>query len=143
MIYITTSQAIDIHGTILELSGGREGHNDIGLLDSVLELIQNDDYYPTFEEKLCHLVYGVNKNHAFNDGNKRSSISLGAAFLEFNGYDYCVNYFIKEMENIAVQVADNIISKSLLQKIITSLIYESEFSESLKLEIINEAQSYH
>lgn len=41
------------------------------------------------------------------------------------------------MENIAVYVADNKIKKDLLQKIITSLVYEDDYSEELKLEIYN------
>ncbi len=44
--------------------------------------------------------------------------------------------FITEMENVAVHVADNRIDKDLLFEIITSLIYEDEYSEELKLKII-------
>lgn len=135
ILYFDIEFAIKIHDKIIEMSGGREGANDIGLAISVLDFIQNDLYYPTFEEKLTHLVYGINKNHAFNDGNKRSSIALGAYFMRINGYEYGEKRFIYEMENIAVSVADNIISKDLLQKIITSLLYEIDYNEELKLEI--------
>lgn len=135
ILYFDIEFAIKIHDKIIEMSGGREGANDIGLAISVLDFIQDDLYYPTFEEKLTHLVYGINKNHAFNDGNKRSSIALGAYFMRINGYEYGEKRFIYEMENIAVSVADNIISKDLLQKIITSLLYEIDYSEELKLEI--------
>lgn len=136
-IYVDSEYAIKVHDDIIRISGGLEGFNNIGLLDSVLEFIQSDMYYPTFEEKLNHLVYSVNKNHAFSDGNKRSSIALGVAFLELNGFEHCSTRFIYEMEEIAIHVADNRISKELLQEIITSLIYEFEFSESLKLEILD------
>jgi len=134
-IYFDLKYAEKIHDSIIEISGGREGIHDIGLIDSVLDFIQSDMYYPKFEDKLTHLVYSVNKNHAFSDGNKRTSIALGAAFLEINGLNYLSRTFIEEMENIAVYVADNKISKELLHKIITSLIYDLEYSESLKLEI--------
>lgn len=40
------------------------------------------------------------------------------------------------MENIAVDVADNRIDKELLQEIISSLLYEYDYSENLKLKII-------
>ena len=40
------------------------------------------------------------------------------------------------MENIAVDVADNRIDKDLLFEIINSLIYESDYSEELKLKLI-------
>ena len=111
--YFTLEYAIKTHDFIIEESGGATGVKDIGLLESVLDHIQNDWYYPDFETKLTHLVYSVNKNHAFSDGNKRSSIALGAYFLELNGLDYCVDKFIIEMENIAVHVADNRIDKDL------------------------------
>lgn len=135
IIYFDIHFAQAIHDEIIHLSGGKHGIINIGLIDSVLEFIKDDMYYPSFEDKLTHLVYSVNKNHAFSDGNKRSSIALGAYFMEINGYDYCVKTFIYEMENIAVSVADNKISKKLLLKIISSLLYEIEYSESLKLEI--------
>lgn len=109
----------------------------MSLLESVLEHIQNDTYYPEFESKITHLVFSVNKNHAFSDGNKRSSIALGAYFLEINGLEYCINRFIIEMENIAVHVADNRIDKDLLFEIIYSVINEGDFSENLRLKIID------
>jgi death-on-curing protein len=45
------------------------------------------------------------------------------------------------MENISVHVANNIIDKNLLKKILTSLIYEDEYSEELNLEIYNSINS--
>ncbi len=83
------------------------------------------------------MVFSVIKNHAFNDGNKRTSIALGAYFLEVNGIEYCVDKFIIEMENIAVLVADNVIDKELLKEIITSILYEDDYSETLKIKIID------
>lgn len=135
--YFTTAYAIKIHDKIIELSGGIEGIKTYGNLDSPLNHIQNNDYYPTFEEKLTHLVFSFNKFHAFNDGNKRTSIAMGAFFLEVNGLDVFVDKFIIEMENIAVTVADNIIDKDLLLQIISSIINEDEYSEELKLKIIH------
>lgn len=136
ILYFDADHAVSVHDWIIENSGGLPGVKDIGQLDSVLQHIQNDDYYPSFEEKLTHLVFGVNKFHAFNDGNKRSSLTLGAYFLKLNGYDYCLEQFFLEMENIVVAVAEGKISKALLLKIITSLIVEDEFSVELKLEMI-------
>lgn len=135
--YFTAEYAIKTHDKILEISGGISGIKDFGNLESPLEHIQNDIYYPELEDKITHLVFCVNKNHAFNDGNKRSSIALGAFFLELNGLDSMVSKFIIEMENIAVHVADNRIDKELLFEIITSIIYEEDYSEELKLKIID------
>jgi death-on-curing protein len=135
--YFNIEYAIRIHDIIIEISGGLVGVKTYGNLDSPLAHIENDDYYPTFEEKLNHLVFSFNKFHAFNDGNKRTSIAMGAFFLEINGLDFFVDKFIIEMENIAVTVADNIIDKEFLLEIITSIINEKEYNESLKLKIFN------
>ena len=135
--YFTPEYAVKTHDKIIEISGGISGIKDFGNLESPIHHIQNDVYYPELEDKITHLVFCVNKNHAFNDGNKRSSIALGAFFLELNGLDSMVSKFIIEMENISVHVADNRIDKDLLSEIITSLIYEEDYSEELKLKIIH------
>ena len=135
--YFDIAHAIETHDFIINESGGSHGIRDIGLLESVLDHIQNDFYYPEFETKVTHLVFSVNKSHAFSDGNKRSSIALGAYFLELNGLEYCVDRFIIEMENISVHVADNRIDKDLLHEIIYSIINEDDFSEELRLKIID------
>ena len=136
-IYFDIQHAIQVHDDIIEKSGGVKGVLNIGLIDSVLEHIQNDLYYPEIENKLTHLFYAINKSHAFNDGNKRSSIALSAYFLEINGWDFMVSKFIKVTENIAVDVADNRVGKDLLFEIIVSILYELDFPEDLKLKIIN------
>lgn len=105
--------------------------------------IENDVYYPEMADKLAHLVFSIIKHHPFNDGNKRSSIGLGAYFLELNGYDYVVTRFVHEMENIAVYVAENAVSKDLLREIVASILYEDEFSEDLKLALISAIESAH
>ncbi|MES2353833.1 MAG: type II toxin-antitoxin system death-on-curing family toxin [Pseudomonadota bacterium] len=136
-LYFDVPHAVREHDWIIECSGGRAGLLSVENLESPLNHIQNDDYYPEFQDKLTHLVFAVIKHHAFNDGNKRSSITLGAYFLKLNGYDYVVKRFVIEMENIAVWVADNKIDKKLLGEIIESLIYEEGYSEALKLQIIH------
>lgn len=136
-VYFDIEHAIRTHDFIIENSGGNSGIIEIGKIESVLEHIQNDCYYPEFEEKITHLVFSVNKFHAFNDGNKRTSIALGAYLLEINGIEYCIDKFIIEMENFSVYVADNKIGKELLQEIISSILIEDDFNEELKLKIID------
>ena len=137
LFYFTAEYAVKTHDKIIELSGGLTGVKELGNLESPLEHIKNNDYYPTLEDKITHLVFSINKNHAFNDGNKRTSIALGAFFLELNGLDSMVSKFIIGMENFAVHIANNKISKEILFEIVTSLIYEDDYSEELKLKIID------
>lgn len=141
--YFDAVHAIKEHDWIIEHSGGLAGVKNLHHLESPLAHIQNDLYYPEMVDKLTHLVFAINKNHAFNDGNKRSSIALGAYFLELNGYDYAVMRFVHEMENIAVYVAGNAIGKELLHDVIASLVYEEDFSESLKLDLITAAMKFN
>ncbi len=135
-VYFDTTHAIEVHDEIINQSGGVLGILNINLLESVIEHVQNDLYYPDFEHKLTHLFYSINKNHSFQDGNKRASIALSAYFLEINNCSFRIERFIEEMENIAVDVADNRIDKDLLFEIITSIIYDDDYSEDLKLKII-------
>lgn len=135
-LYFDVKHAVKIHDWIIDVSGGLPGIKDIGQIDSILEHIQNDFYYPNFEDKLCHLIFGINQFHAFNDGNKRSSLVLGAYLLKLNGYDYCVKTFSLKMENIVVWLAEGKIDKGLLKRLITSLLMDDEYSEALKLELI-------
>ena len=52
-----------------------------------------------------------------------------------------VKRFVKEMENIAVWVADNVIDKDLLHQIISSVIYEDDYSEAIKLAIVEAVEA--
>jgi len=138
IIYPTLEQAIETHRKTVEVSGGGTlEHLDLGKLESVLEHIQNDDYYPSFEDKLTHLFFGSNKFHCFADGNKRIAITLCAQMLLYNGYLYCVSRFLYEMENISYHVASGKIDRDLLYEIICAFLDEEMDDEALKLKILN------
>lgn len=136
LFYPNIEQAKEIHRKTIEVSGGGDdGILDIGSLESVLHHIQNDDYYPRFEDKLTHLFFCANKFHCFSDGNKRIAIALGAHFLLVNGYIFIVSHFIREMENISYHVASGAIDKDLLFEVINSVISEPELNEEVKLKL--------
>lgn len=135
--YFTVVYAIEVHDNIILESGGLMGVKNAGLIDSILYHVQNNIYYPNLEDKLTHLLFSFNKNHCFNDGNKRTSLALSVYFLSINGLTFLIDKFIIKLENITVNVADNCIDKNLLLEIVTSLLYEEDYSEELKLKIIN------
>ncbi len=138
LVYISIEQAVETHRKTVEVSGGGEmGAIDLGPLESVLEHIQNDLYYPGFEDKLTHLFFSANKFHCFRDGNKRIAISLGAQFLLLNGYVFIASRFMREMENISYHVANGNIDKDLLKEIIRAVIEDRMDDEELKLKIIH------
>lgn len=143
LTYLTLEQAIEVHRKTVEVSGGGAlGHLDLGILEGVLAHIQNDDYYPTLEDKLTHLFFSACKFHCFQDGNKRIAITLCAQMLLFNGYLYCASSFIHEMENISYYVAAGHIDKALLQELIAAHLAEGSDDESLKLRVLNAIEGH-
>ena len=137
-IYLTLNQAVEVHRRTVRVSGGGiMGMLNMDMLESILNHIQNDDYYPTFEDKLTYLFFSACKLHCFADGNKRIAISLGAQFLLLNGYVFIAGRFIREMENISYHVAAGNIDRGLLKKIITAFLNGNEDDEELKLEILH------
>lgn len=140
--YITIEQAIAVHAkTVKHSGGGTLGQLDLGRLESVLQNIQNDDYYPTFVDKLSHLFFCTCEFHCFQDGNKRLAITLSAYFLLLNGYMSVAKDFFEITENISYQVAAGKICKDLLHRIMTSILDGTyDYNEELKLDIYNAIQ---
>lgn len=137
-VYLTLKQAVEIHKKTVAVSGGGSlRHLEISNLESVLQHIQNDDYYPTIDAKLTHLFFCSCKFHCFEDGNKRIAITLCAQMLLLNGYLRSVNAFIREAENISYHVAAGSISKELLEQWIDAVLRDNEDGEALKLKILN------
>lgn len=141
-VYITLDQAKEIHRKTIQYSGGgMYEHIDLARLDSVLQHIQNDDYYPTFEDKITHLFFCTCKFHCFADGNKRLAITLSAQFLLLNGYMAVAKHFFTVMENTSYHVAAGRIDKDLLHRILVAVMdgtYDSD--EELKLAIYDAIQ---
>ena len=136
--FTTIEEIIDIHRKTVAVSGGGSmGIISLHSLECAIEQIQYDDYYPEFEDKLTHLFWVANKSHCFQDGNKRIAITACSMFLLMNGYLSVAKDFLYRMESISYHVAAGNIDKILLHEIITSILYEEDYSESLKLKIFD------
>lgn len=121
--YPTVEQIIEKHDLVITESGGFHGLRDYDGLCSAIEFIQNDLYYPEFYSKLCHLIFSINKNHFFADGNKRTSLSAGAMFLLTNGFqtEY-VDWYLLLFEDFVVWLADNKVNKEDLTSAIRGVL---------------------
>ncbi len=84
--WITYDQAIAIHSRQLRRFGGAAGLRDEGMLRSALERPVNKWRYEQAEiaELAAAYAYGLAKNHAFVDGNKRIAFMSMMIFLEKN-----------------------------------------------------------
>ncbi len=144
MYYLSYQDIAQLYSKVVEVSGGGyAGVIDKGRVEGILEQVKNDFYYPEIEDKLTYLFYTFAKYHCFADGNKRIALASTIAFLNYNGYVFILSRFIREMENVSIHVASGAIDKPLLHKIITSIIYEDDFSEELKMEIAFSLQTFY
>ncbi|MGF3025239.1 type II toxin-antitoxin system death-on-curing family toxin [Methylobacterium aquaticum] len=89
-IWIETEVVLAIHDEQLAEHGGAVGIRDRVMLDSVLDRPQ-DRYDLGVCTDLCELAacyaFGLARNHAFLDGNKRVSAVVTELFLAINGYE--------------------------------------------------------
>ncbi len=102
-LWITYEQAIAIHSRQLRRFGGAPGLRDEGMLRSALERPINKWRYEqsAMPELAAAYAFGLAKNHAFVDGNKRIAFMAMVVFLlkndvafspdpaEFDRHDSC------------------------------------------------------
>jgi len=105
-IYISLDDLLIIHTDQIERYGGSHGIRDIGLLESALYRPQSsfagEDLYPTLFEKTAVIVLSLLLNHAFIDGNKRTSIATMFVFLELNNFQ--INCPQQELIDLAIGI---------------------------------------
>ncbi len=93
--YLSLDILIAIHDSMIEEYGGSFGIRDLGLLQSALARPQasfgGEDLYPTVLDKAAALFHSLIFNHAFVDGNKRTTMTTTARFLHINGYELIVD----------------------------------------------------
>ena len=68
-----------------------DGIRDKNLLSSALETpfqtFAGEELFPSIQAKAARLCYGLVKNHAMLDGNKRIGVHAMLVFLALNGYE--------------------------------------------------------
>jgi death-on-curing protein len=87
--WIAKKALLLLHEESLAEFGGARGLRDEGLLESALARPQNAYAYKpdiTIPELAASYGFGLAKNHAFVDGNKRVAFLSIGLFLAINGY---------------------------------------------------------
>lgn len=136
--YITFDEVLMVYEKTIEKSGGGfSGIRDQGGIESVIDFIQNDMYYPDFVSKLSYLVFRFCSGHFFNDGNKRIALTLGVYFLHKNEHYWAAVQFMKRLEAIVYHIAASHIEDELLCRIMQNIVECTDFDEELKIEIAN------
>lgn len=85
--WLTYDQVVAIHSRQLRRFGGAAGLRDDGLLRSAIERPINKWHYEQSElpELAAAYAFGLAKNHAFVDGNKRMAFMSMMTFLRKKG----------------------------------------------------------
>lgn len=89
-LWLDVDEVIDMHAEQLAMFGGPEGVRDHGLLElAVLRPINQWHYGETDMAALAAAYgYGLAKNHAFVDGNKRIAFHAMMVFLRMNDISF-------------------------------------------------------
>jgi death-on-curing protein len=85
--WLSLEEVLVIHERQLAIFGGAAGMRDQGALESALSRPRNKWLYENADLPAlgATLAYGIARNHAFVDGNKRAAFLSMAAFLRLNG----------------------------------------------------------
>lgn len=125
MKYLKVDHVLRIHQRVIETSGGDATVLDLGLIDSAVAqprmTFDGKFLYPTFAEKASALGFSINKNHGFQDGNKRTSHAAMEMFLLRNRHE--LDAPVDEQESVFLRVA-------------TSEMTRAEFTEWVRSRIV-------
>jgi death-on-curing protein len=87
-IWIDKPEVLIAHSMQLAEHGGSDGIRDETLPDSALAKPRNVFAYadsPSLPRLAASYAYGIARNHAFVDGNKRTALVVSEGFLRLNG----------------------------------------------------------
>ncbi|WP_300760734.1 type II toxin-antitoxin system death-on-curing family toxin [Helicobacter sp. UBA3407] len=124
MKYLNIQDVMTLHQQMIEAMQGLKGVNPqkIGLLESTLQQIQNNDCYPNFIDKLTHIVFACVKFHPFLDGNKRTALLVARTFIVMNYPKILPENFYQNLEDVVVAVAEGKTTKEELREILQNLL---------------------
>jgi death on curing protein len=88
-VWLDPEVLLAAHDEQLEEHGGASGVRDQGLFESALARPQNLAAYgePDVADLTASYAFGIAKNHAFADGNKRTALVALELFLECNSHE--------------------------------------------------------
>lgn len=121
MIILSKEQVLKLHASLIKATGGSDGIRDEGMLETALnnpfQSFGGKELYPSVQAKAARLCFGLVKNHAMLDGNKRLGTHVMLVFLALNGYE--LYYSQQELSDMILALASGDIGeKEILQWII-------------------------
>ena len=90
---------------VIEINKEITGSDSILNLNMLESAISSYGYYESIEEQIASIFRGIVKNHAFNDGNKRTGLILLLTLCQENDID--LNKSDVELANLTIDIAKN------------------------------------
>jgi death on curing protein len=113
MRYLSLREILELHDTLIEISGGARGIRDMPALESAITqprlTFDLSDLYPDILEKAAALCFFLVMNHPFVDGNKRIGHAAMETFLILNGFE--IEASVDEQEIIILKLASGKLSR--------------------------------
>ena len=113
--WVSEETVLKIHQRQISEFGGSEGVRDMGLLQSALARPQNAFHYnqvTSLTRLAVAYAFGIAKNHAFIDGNKRTALVTSFLFLMKN--DFIIKATDEERFTAILSVAEGIMDEEQL-----------------------------
>ena len=123
--WIAEQTVLHYHQEQIAEHGGGSGVRDMGLLQSALARPQNAFHYNqvvALSKLAACYGFGIAKNHAFVDGNKRTALVVALSFLELNGF--ALRSTQEENYLTFYALADGSLSEEQLADWLESKLYE-------------------
>jgi len=87
--WVPREAVLAIHAELLAEHGGLDGLRDEPALEAALARPRNKEAYESagIFALAAAYAFGLARNHAFNDGNKRAALAICDVFLQLNGFE--------------------------------------------------------
>lgn len=106
MYYLSREEIVRIHDDIIEKTGGFEGILD----ENALSMLEKQPFQSVFGQVLYPNIYlqaalylRTIIGQVFNDGSKRTGMTVVQIFLNANGYSFALES--EDVENFAIYIA--------------------------------------
>jgi death-on-curing protein len=108
LLWLSQAVIVAVHDAQLATHGGGTGVRDQSLLESALARPENLAAYgtPDAADLAAAYGFGISRNHAFIDGNKRTGFVAAEMFLILNGFQLTADDTNSALTMLAVSAGD-------------------------------------
>ena len=122
-VFLTVAQVEAFHALALELHGGSDGLRDRSLFEGAVAQAQNVYWYGDGDLYGIAAAYcfHISQAQAFLDGNKRTAVAAGLAFLKLNGVNTQVE-LTDRLYHALIEVAEHRLDREGLAQLLRDLL---------------------